>query len=151
MIGWNGATSGAGTTQLVGLSGGAVPGSSPAIIGLNGATSGAGAAHPIRVGIMEAKDLPIPAQQVLQKYIANGWKGNVSGQPSGTKAAGIYKDTDGDLPKFDSSGNKITYREFDVNNKIPGVKRDAERFLYGSDGTIYYTNEHYDSFYIIKR
>ena len=34
-------------------------------------------------------------------------------------------------------------KEFDVNNRIPGMDRDAERFVVGSDGSIYYTDSHY--------
>lgn len=41
-------------------------------------------------------------------------------------------------------GNNVTYREFDVNNKV-GTVRDAERFIIGSDGSVYYTEDHYQS------
>ena len=34
---------------------------------------------------------------------------------------------------MDSKANPITYREFDVNNKIVGQVRDAERLIRGSE------------------
>jgi len=53
-------------------------------------------------------------------------------------------------PQEDGSGNNIEYREHDVNNKQSGQGRDAERFVTGSDGSIYYTNDHYGTFIKIK-
>jgi RHS repeat-associated protein len=49
------------------------------------------------------------------------------------------------LPKADSNGNAITYREWDVNPRGPGG-RDAERVVTGSDGKSYYTDDHYQRF-----
>lgn len=53
-----------------------------------------------------------------------------------------FKHRDNQLPVVDSKGNPITYREFDVNNKIVGQARDAECFIRGSNGSVYYTNNH---------
>lgn len=47
-------------------------------------------------------------------------------------------------------GEPITYQEFDVNNRIPGQDRDSQRFVVGSDGSVYYTDEHYHGFVKIK-
>ncbi|MFD1901048.1 ribonuclease domain-containing protein [Enterococcus termitis] len=92
-------------------------------------------------------DLPDNVQDIYKKYEKNGWQGNVSGQTQGTKAGAAWKNDGSDgavvLPKKDASGKGISYKEFDINNKIAGQSRDAERFLKGSDGTIYYTNDHY--------
>lgn len=44
---------------------------------------------------------------------------------------------------MDVEGNQIMYKEWDVNNKKPGQNRDGERFVTGSDGSIYYTDSHY--------
>lgn len=46
------------------------------------------------------------------------------------------------MPCTDSNGNPITYREFDVNSAGPNG-RDAERFVVGSDGSVWYTDSHY--------
>ncbi len=50
------------------------------------------------------------------------------------------------LPKTDAQGNPIQYREWDVNPKITGVNRGPERLVTGSDGSAYYTGDHYQSF-----
>jgi hypothetical protein len=82
-------------------------------------------------------------QNSYNQYEKSGWKGNVAGQSAGTKAGGTYKNSNGALPMTDANGKPITYQEFDVNNKLPGANRDAERFVKGSDGSIYYTDSHY--------
>jgi RHS repeat-associated protein len=50
------------------------------------------------------------------------------------------------LPRQASDGTPVTYREYDVNMKVPGVGRDAERVVVGSDGRSWYTSNHYQSF-----
>jgi hypothetical protein len=47
-------------------------------------------------------------------------------------------------------GKPITYREWDVDPKVPGVPRNADRIVTGSDGKVYYTNDHYTTFTEIK-
>ncbi|MBZ2119536.1 ribonuclease domain-containing protein [Streptococcus infantis] len=42
------------------------------------------------------------------------------------------------------------YREFDINSKIVDSTRDAERFVKGSDGSLYYTDKHYEQFIRVK-
>jgi ribonuclease T1 len=54
------------------------------------------------------------------------------------------------VPQADGSGRAIQYREWDVNPKIRGQNRGAERILTGSDGRAWYTNDHYQSFTEIK-
>ena len=51
------------------------------------------------------------------------------------------------LPRKDANGNDITYKEFDINNVKP---RDSKRFVSGSDGSVYYTDDHYMTFKRIK-
>lgn len=91
-------------------------------------------------------DLPDNVQDTFSKYEKNGWNGNFNGQTPGTNAGRTFKNSDNKLPSVDSKGNPITYREFDVNNKIAGQARDAERFVRGSNGSVYYTNNHYQTF-----
>jgi len=50
------------------------------------------------------------------------------------------------LPKTDSAGNTITYAEYDINPYTRGVNRGAERLVRGSDGTTYFTGNHYTTF-----
>jgi RHS repeat-associated protein len=54
------------------------------------------------------------------------------------------------LPKTDANGNPIKYQEWDVNAKQPGVNRGTERLVTGSDGSAYYTADHYQTFTQIR-
>ena len=86
--------------------------------------------------------MPQNVQDAFDKYDKAVWKGNVSGQTNGTVAGAEYQNRNGKLPTTDSNGNPITYKEWDVNNKQPGAFR-GERFVTGSNGSIYYTDSHY--------
>lgn len=50
------------------------------------------------------------------------------------------------LPQKDKEGKAISYQEWDVNPKVPGVNRGAERLVTGSDGSAYFTSDHYRTF-----
>lgn len=70
--------------------------------------------------------------------------------PPGTKGGSVF-DNDGRnggqlLPKTDSRGNPIQYREWDVNPSQKGADRGLERIVTGSDGRAYYTANHYETF-----
>ena len=91
-------------------------------------------------------EVPENAKDIFGQYEKNGWVGNVAGQTPGTKAGGEYENQDGRLPETDADGNEITYREFDVDNKVEGEARSSRRFVHGSDGSTYYTDNHYGSF-----
>jgi ribonuclease T1 len=54
------------------------------------------------------------------------------------------------LPRRDDRGRPISYQEWDVNRKVPGVNRGAERLITGSDGSAYYTSDHYRTFTKIR-
>ena len=75
---------------------------------------------------------------------------NYKGQSLGTNAGRTFKNNKNDLLNVDNYGNTITYKEYDVNSKIPGSGRDAERFVRGSDGSVYYTDNHYSPGSFIK-
>jgi len=53
------------------------------------------------------------------------------------------------LPRQDAKGNSITYREWDVN-PYTGANRGPERLVTGSDGSAWYTTDHYNSFVRIR-
>jgi len=82
----------------------------------------------------------------FSQYNDDGWFGLIDGQSQGTKAGGRFGDYDDQLPNYDSNGYEISYTEFDVNDKISGQSRDAQRFVVGSDGSVYLTLDHYDTF-----
>jgi RHS repeat-associated protein len=64
----------------------------------------------------------------------------------GYKGGKIFQNSQGRLP--DTPG--VTYREWDVNPYIKGVDRRAERLVTGSDGSAYFTSDHYDTFMLVR-
>lgn len=89
--------------------------------------------------------LPTHVSRSYSNYKNINWQGNYSGQTPGTAAGRRYANRDNQLPNKDTNGNAITYKEYDVNN-YTGPIRDSERFVRGSDGSVYYTDNHYKSF-----
>ena len=57
--------------------------------------------------------------------------------PSKSIGGDRFGNYEGNLPKSN-------YRECDIN--YTGGKRGAERIIYSSDGDVYYTNDHYNTF-----
>lgn len=57
-----------------------------------------------------------------------------------------YRNNTQRLPETSYSGGKVTYTKYDVFPKIPGVNRGTERIVIGSDGSKWYTNNHYIDF-----
>lgn len=49
-----------------------------------------------------------------------------------------------------SSNPNVTYKEYDVNPTYFGQDRGGERLVLGSDGSVYYTDDHYASFTKIR-
>lgn len=85
-----------------------------------------------RVSSGSFDNLPQNAKDAYNKYDKAGWKGNVSGQTPGTGAGGNFAN-DGRqgsaiLPSSTSDGTPISYREFDVNNKIADKPEAAKDF-----------------------
>jgi ribonuclease T1 len=70
--------------------------------------------------------------------------------PAGYEGGRVFhnagRDGEQALPRMDTNGRSIAYREWDVNPKVPGVNRGAERLITGSDGSAYYTSDHYRTF-----
>lgn len=83
------------------------------------------------------------ARQTLGLIDAGQWPPN---DGSGTKGGTTWSDREGNLPKADGSGKAIHYKEWDVNRKVPGHNRDADRIVTGDDGSAWYTSDHYSSF-----
>lgn len=94
--------------------------------------------------------VPIPQQAftTLKEIDNGGWPD--SANAPGTKGGITWQNRGGDLPKADASGARITYQEWDVNPKKRGESRDAERIVTGSDGSAWYTGDHYTSFIRIR-
>ena len=54
------------------------------------------------------------------------------------------------LPTVDINGRPVTYQEWDANPRVGGQGRDAERIITGSDGSAWYTTDHYKTFRRIR-
>jgi dienelactone hydrolase len=70
--------------------------------------------------------------------------------PDGYEGGRHFGNFERRLPASDGSGRRVRYREWDVNPLRPGVNRGPERLVTGSDGSAYYTADHYDSFKKIR-
>lgn len=64
----------------------------------------------------------------------------------GYKGGSVFKNAQGRLPEKPG----VTYREWDVNPYTKGVNRGAERIVTGSDGSAYWTGDHYDTFLVFR-
>jgi hypothetical protein len=51
-----------------------------------------------------------------------------------------------DLPTFGSSGSPITLNEYDRHPYTPVMPRGTERIVIGTDGSRYFTDDHYKTF-----
>jgi guanyl-specific ribonuclease Sa len=92
-------------------------------------------------GGARAGQIPQNAQDVLKEIESNG-----GSAPPGYVGGGPFHNNEGSLPATNTEGNPITYREYDVHPHRKGVNRGPERIVIGSNGTAYYTNDHYQSF-----
>lgn len=44
----------------------------------------------------------------------------------------------------------INYREWDVDPNVKGIPRNSDRLVTGSDGSAYYTTDHYKNFILFR-
>lgn len=93
---------------------------------------------------VRAPGVPDRAYTTLVEIDAGRWPD--SADASGTKGGDRWMNRAGTLPAKDSAGKAISYQEWDVNPKQPNRSRDAERIVTGSDGSAWYTGDHYDTF-----
>jgi dienelactone hydrolase/guanyl-specific ribonuclease Sa len=88
--------------------------------------------------------VPEKAMKVLEFVDKNGRA------PDGYEGGRNFGNFEKRLPERDGSGSRLRYREWDVNPLRQGVNRGAERLVTGSDGSAYYTSDHYNSFKKIR-
>ncbi len=100
------------------------------------------------------KDNPVNFAMVKARTMARALVGTQpppAGWPGNRFVAGGTYDNDAvagsmQLPKYDHGTNSaITYQEYDVH-PYTGADRGPERVVEGSDGSRYYTKDHYKSF-----
>jgi ribonuclease T1 len=99
---------------------------------------------PEKSDIKLPKGVPEKVGKVL-KYVDEHNK-----PPEGYEGGRSFGNFEKLLPPTDDHDKKIRYREWDVNPHRQGVNRGAERLVTGSDGSAYYTKDHYKSFIKIR-
>jgi ribonuclease T1 len=70
--------------------------------------------------------------------------------PEGYQGGRHFGNFEKRLAQNDANGRKINYQEWDVNPKIEGKNRGAERLITGSDGRAWYTANHYNTFTLVQ-
>ncbi|MEU1985290.1 ribonuclease domain-containing protein [Nocardia sp. NPDC019395] len=123
-------------------SGSAAPASSPGAIASSTVSAPGGATDAPMAS--RTSGVPERAYVTLAEIDAGRWPD--SANAPGTKGGIDFRNREGRLPATDGSGKKIAYQEWDVNPKKAGRSRDAERIVTGSDGSAWYTGDHYDTF-----
>ncbi|MEU8896994.1 ribonuclease domain-containing protein [Nocardia sp. NPDC048505] len=88
--------------------------------------------------------VPDRAYATLREIDAGRWP--QSANAPGTKGGDQWMNRGSKLPRTDSAGKAVTYQEWDVNPKQRNRSRDAERIVTGSDGSAWYTADHYETF-----
>ncbi|MDR0840569.1 MAG: hypothetical protein LBN26_04185 [Christensenellaceae bacterium] len=76
--------------------------------------------------------------------IADEIKNNNGLPPEGYKGGELFRN------EAVNGGQKLpdgtAYREYDINPQVSGQNRGAERIVIGDDGSVWYTNNHYQTF-----
>ncbi len=106
------------------------------------------AASIIPLGFTPNPGVPQRAQDTLDHVEKTGKP--PSGQQGGRTFSNDGRSNSQLLPKTDANGKPINYKEYDVNGYTKGVDRGGERIVRGSDGSAYYTSNHYQNFIRIK-
>jgi ribonuclease T1 len=70
--------------------------------------------------------------------------------PPGVVGGRTFQNREKRLALKDNQGKAIKYQEWDVHKKVQGKNRGAERIVTGSDGTAWYTRDHYKTFILIE-
>jgi dienelactone hydrolase len=90
------------------------------------------------------KGVPDKALQILD-YVSR------HGEPmDGYEGGRTFGNFERRLAQTDDKGQRIKYREWDVNPRRTGANRGTERLVTGSDGSAYYTDDHYSTFKKIR-
>ncbi|MEV0687846.1 ribonuclease domain-containing protein [Nocardia sp. NPDC050378] len=101
-------------------------------------------ANPSAAPVTKVAGVPDRAYATLVEIDAGRWPD--SANAPGTKGGEQFMNRGTKLPPKDSAGNPVKYQEWDVNPKQRNRGRDAERIVTGSDGSAWYTGDHYETF-----
>jgi ribonuclease T1 len=88
--------------------------------------------------------IPERVQRVLEHVDRHG------DAPDGYEGGRTFGNFERRLPLTDGTGRRFRYREWDVNPLRPGANRGPERLVTGSDGSAYFTDDHYRTFRKIR-
>ncbi|MBB2974959.1 RHS repeat-associated protein [Microbacterium endophyticum] len=103
--------------------------------------------HNCSVGAASTADHVFPIGPGSEKAWTVLNRVDAKGMPlPGYKGGRVFVNKKGKLPE--SPG--LTYREWDANPFVKGVNRGTERIVTGSDGSAYWTGDHYDSFLMFR-
>ncbi|WP_347957702.1 ribonuclease domain-containing protein [Gordonia aichiensis] len=94
------------------------------------------------------RNIPARVTKTLGQIDSGRWP--EAANAPGTRGGDTFRNNERRLPITDSSGRRIAYKEWDVNAKKAGRGRDAERIVTGSDGSAWYTLDHYQTFTLIR-
>ncbi|EGD55016.1 ribonuclease domain-containing protein [Gordonia neofelifaecis] len=95
-----------------------------------------------------ADQAPTRVTATLAKIDSGRWP--EAANAPGTHGGDTFRNNERKLPVKTDAGRRITYKEWDVNPKKPNRGRDAERIVTGSDGSAWYTLDHYRTFVEIR-
>jgi len=99
-------------------------------------------------GILEG---PAPKNAYDMLARVDGRPGGI-GKVPGYRGNRGYGNANGILGRTDAAGDPIKYKEWDVNPipNDPNASLTDERLVTGSDGSAYYTNDHYENFFRLR-
>jgi guanyl-specific ribonuclease Sa/uncharacterized protein YukE len=95
-------------------------------------------------------DVPDYVDETLDEVDSTGHGPQAPGRKGGGEFENDGRGDGEELPREDENGDPITYREWDVKDPDPVEGRGAERLVTGSDGSAYYTDDHYQTFKRIR-
>jgi hypothetical protein len=111
--------------------------------------------NPGDVGGWLPTEVPPESEPVLGPLERDGVEGSGSGPDLVGPNGGEGFDNDGRnggyrLPQVDSEGNPIQYRESGTIPAADNPRPGGERFVTGTDGSIYYTPTHYQTWIVVR-
>jgi guanyl-specific ribonuclease Sa len=104
----------------------------------------AASAAPVQDSPAQATVIPAEARRTLAYIRAH------DAAPPGYVGGRRFGNYERVLPARDAQGRAIEYREWDIQPKVPGRNRGAQRLVTGSDGRAWYTADHYATFTEIR-
>ena len=98
-----------------------------------------------------AKDDPAPPKGVPEKAIDVLKHVDKHGEAmEGYEGGRNFGNFEKHLPQNDSKGRRLKYQEWDVNPLKKGVNRGPQRLVTGTDGSAWYSGDHYNTFVKIR-